>query len=92
MAESHLREGRRLRARPGGKASPRVETHRMNDVLFGHMGQVSYKPVEDEDALIGDLYSNRTSEQRELMHLILCSSSMVTHHHHSALFAADPAI
>lgn len=37
----------------------------MNDLSYGHVGRVSYKPSDDQEADIGDLNLNRITEQRE---------------------------
>lgn len=71
MAERHGPQGNGQRARPGNKDPNRVEIHRVNDFVFGHVGQVSYQPVDDAgadadaDADIGNLALSRTTEQRE---------------------------
>lgn len=44
------------------KISDKIEIHRVNDVLLGHVGQVSYHSVRDEDADIGELGFNRVVE------------------------------
>lgn len=61
MAEPRA-DGRRG---PHDKTSHNIEVHRINDFLLGHVGQLSYKNVDDEDADIGSLGSSRKSEQRE---------------------------
>lgn len=57
------------RARPGDKTktSQRVEIHRVDDLLLGHIGQVSYRPVDDEEADIGELNFSRVCDQREFL-------------------------
>lgn len=69
MAEGPGQRGDGQRARQDDKATYRVESHRVNDFLLGHVGQISYKPVdeEDADADIGDLFCSRITEQRECM-------------------------
>lgn len=47
------------------KISDKIEIHRVNDVLLGHVGQVSYHSARDEDADIGELGFSRVVEQRE---------------------------
>lgn len=49
------------------KIFDKIDIHRVNDVLLGHVGQVSYHSVrdEDEDADIGELGFNRVVENRE---------------------------
>ncbi|KAG8160333.1 hypothetical protein KVR01_009869 [Diaporthe batatas] len=44
------------------KISDKIEIHRVNEVLLGHVGQVSYHSVRDEDADIGELGFNRVVE------------------------------
>ncbi|KUI58771.1 hypothetical protein VP1G_06018 [Cytospora mali] len=48
---------------PRDKISHNIAIHRINDFLLGHIGQLFYKPVDDEDVEIGYLGSNRKSEQ-----------------------------
>lgn len=45
--------------------SDKIEIHRVNDVLLGHVGQVSYHSVRDEDADVGELGFSRVVESRE---------------------------
>lgn len=47
------------------KKSHTIAIHRINDFLLGHVGQISYKNVEDEDVDIGSLGFSRIFEQRE---------------------------
>lgn len=47
------------------KISDKIEIHRVNEVLLGHVGQVSYHSVRDEDADIGELGLNRVVENCE---------------------------
>jgi len=47
------------------KISDKVDIHRVNDVLLGHVGQVSYRSVRDEEAEIGELGFSRVVENRE---------------------------
>lgn len=47
------------------KISDQIEIHRVNDVLLGHVGQVSYRSARDEDADIGELGFSRIVENRE---------------------------
>lgn len=47
------------------KISDKIEIHRVNDVLLGHVGQISYHPIRDEDADIGELGFSRIVEHRE---------------------------
>ena len=47
------------------KISDKIGIHRVNDVLLGHVGQVSYHSVRDEDADIGDLGLSREVKNRE---------------------------
>lgn len=72
MAESHGQTGDGQRARPGNKAPQRVGLHRVNDLVLGHVGQISYKPVdeEDADAEVGDLLASRITEQRECLDFV----------------------
>lgn len=44
------------------KMSDKVDIHRVNDVLLGHVGQVSYRSVRDEEAEIGELGFSRVVE------------------------------
>lgn len=69
MAERPGPQGAGHRARPGDKYPNRVQLHRVNDFVLGHVGQVSYQPVDDADADadVGDLAFSRTTEQRESM-------------------------
>lgn len=72
MAESLEPEGAGHRAQLRDKTSYRPEIHRVNDFVLGHVGQVSYKPLEEEhaDANLGNLFSNRITEQREYWGLV----------------------
>ncbi|KAJ4408435.1 hypothetical protein N0V82_009700 [Gnomoniopsis sp. IMI 355080] len=63
MADDHEDNGHR--ARPGDKVSRRVNVHRVNDCVLGHVGQISYRPVTDDDVAVGDLRFNRLDENRE---------------------------
>lgn len=72
MAENHKPEGAGQRAHSRDKTSSRVEIHRVNDFLFGHVGQVSYKPIHDETSDIGELDFSRRFEQREYINSDLC--------------------
>lgn len=68
MAESSLRsDGGSHHGSAQNKTANGNEAHRVNDLLFGHVGQVSYLPVrdEDEDADIGDLSFSRVIENRK---------------------------
>lgn len=47
------------------KISDKIEIHRVNDVLLGHVGQISYHSARDEDADIGELGFSRIVENRE---------------------------
>lgn len=47
------------------KRPDKVEIHRVNDVLLGHVGQVSYHSARDEDADIGELSFSRIVENRK---------------------------
>lgn len=47
------------------KKSDKIEVHRVNDVLLGHVGQVSYHSARDEDADIGELGFSRIVENCE---------------------------
>lgn len=47
------------------KTFDKIDIHRVNDVLLGHVGQVSYHSVREEDADIGELGFNRVVENRE---------------------------
>lgn len=47
------------------RISDKIEIHRVNDVLLGHVGQISYHPIRDEDADIGELGFSRIVEQCE---------------------------
>lgn len=47
------------------KISDKIEIHRVNDVLLGHLGQISYHSARDEDADIGELGFSRKVENRE---------------------------
>jgi hypothetical protein len=51
------------------KISDKVEIHRVNNILIGHVGQVSYHSVRDEDADIGQLRLSRVVENRKLTSL-----------------------
>lgn len=78
MDEDH--EGNGHRARPGDKATYRVEIHRVNDFVLGHVGQVSYRPVADNDVAVGDLGSGRIDEQREFLEprlVVICTSILI---------------
>ncbi|KUI67043.1 hypothetical protein VM1G_03432 [Cytospora mali] len=56
---------------PRDKKYHNAAIHRINDFLLGHIGQVSYKPVGDEDVDIGYLGSNRKFEQLPSLHQVL---------------------
>lgn len=62
MADDH--EGDGHRARPGDKATYRVNIYRVNDFTLGHVGQISYKPVTSDDIATGDLSFTRTDANR----------------------------
>lgn len=47
------------------KKSHNIPIHRINDFLLGHVGQLSYQNVDDEDVDVGSLTSSRKLEQRE---------------------------
>lgn len=47
------------------KISDKIEIHRVNDVLLGHVGQISYHSARDEDADIAELGFSRIVENRE---------------------------
>lgn len=57
--------GEQYRVAPKNKISDKIEIHRVNEVLLGHVGQVSYHFVSDEDADIGELGLNRVVENCE---------------------------
>lgn len=63
MAEGH--EGNGLGARPSDESAYRVNVHRVNDSVLGHVGQISYKPVAGDDVSVGDLRFSRLDEHRE---------------------------
>lgn len=53
------------------KNSRNIGIHRINDFLLGHVGQVSYKTVDDEDVDIGSLGFSRKFEQPPSFHQVL---------------------
>lgn len=63
MAEGH--EGNGLGARPSDTSAYRMNVHRVNDFVLGQVGQISYKPVAEDDASVGDLRFSRLDEHRE---------------------------
>lgn len=66
MAESNPKsEGGEHHRVARNKISDKIEIHRVNDVLLGHVGQVSYHSVRDEDADVGELGFSRAVENRE---------------------------
>lgn len=69
MAEGH--EGSGLGAHPSDKSAYRVNVHRVNDFVLGHVGQISYQPVTGDDVSVGDLRFSRLDEHREFQYLIL---------------------
>lgn len=50
---------------PDDKTAHNIPIHRINDFSLGHVGQISYKPVGDEDVDVGDLDSSRKLEDRK---------------------------
>lgn len=66
MAESNSKpDGGEHRRVAHNKISDKIEIHRVNDVLLGHVGQVSYQSARDEDSDIGELSFSRLVEHRE---------------------------
>ncbi|ROW03669.1 hypothetical protein VMCG_05481 [Cytospora schulzeri] len=53
------------------KKSHKIGIHRINDFLLGHVGQLSYKNVDDEDVDIGSLSFSRNSENPPSFHQVL---------------------
>ncbi|KAK2607425.1 hypothetical protein N8I77_006097 [Diaporthe amygdali] len=74
MAESSLRsdgDGHHYDAQ--NRKSNTIEIHRVNDFLLGHVGQVSYHSVRDEDADVGGLGFSRVTEKPPSFQQILPS-------------------
>lgn len=66
MAESNLKsDGGEHHRVAHTKIPDKIEIHRVNDVLLGHVGQVSYHPARDEDSDIGELGFSRVVEHCE---------------------------
>lgn len=63
MAEG--REGNGRGARPKDKAADRVNVHRVNDFALGHVGQIAYEPIVEDDGCVGTLRFSRWDEYRE---------------------------
>jgi len=61
------------RRTPAGSSAHRTITvfgdHRANDVIVGHVGRVSYRPVadDDDDAAVGVLSVNRVASNGVLL-------------------------
>ncbi len=46
-------------ASSGQRVVNAVGDHRSNDVIFGHLGRLTYRPPESDDEDVGDLSFNR---------------------------------
>lgn len=66
MADGH--EGDGLGASPSDTSAYRVNVHRVNDFVLGHVGQISYRPVAEDDTSAGDLRFSRLDEHREFQY------------------------
>ncbi|ROW17060.1 hypothetical protein VPNG_01107 [Cytospora leucostoma] len=56
---------------PNDKNAHNIPIHRVNDFSLGHLGQISYKHVGDEDVDVGNLGSSRKLEELPSLHQVL---------------------
>lgn len=51
----------------GRRVANAVGDHRTNDLIFGHLGRLSYVPANDDEGGVGDLRCNRITNQSRLL-------------------------
>lgn len=85
MAED--REGKGRGARSKDKAADRINVHRVNDFVLGHVGQIAYEPIAEDDDCVGTLRFSRLDEHREFKSLGF-ALGLVAHQDYSSFVSA----